>query len=323
MAVTSPDSRVPMADVARTLLMEKAAGEAWTALADHGIPAILLKGPAIAGWLYGNEVRVSRDVDLLVSPADFGPAQRALGTLGYSVPFADAAACEIGPNSQSLFGGGLCIDLHHGLIGVADPPERTWEVLSGRTVALTLRSGPAVAVLDLPARTTHLALHAAQSGAVDTKAIEDLRRGLATVPLDGWRAAAEVARELGATAPFAAGLRLLPQGREVADALGLGTEWSVELELRTTSAPREALFFTRMGDIAGLKAKAATVARKVWPTAAYLRAQSVAARGGPLGMLRARGERMVSLGRRVWPALTAWRRARARTGLRRPPPPTG
>ena len=303
----------PLAALATALVMETAAGEAWAGLGAAGIPAILLKGPAIAGWLYVGEVRVSRDIDLLVGPSDFLRAQEVLGRLGYAVPLAGASACEIGPNSQLLISEqDLCIDLHHHLIGVACGPERCWEVLSAHSVALELRSGVAVRALDLSARAMHLATHAAQSGPADAKALEDLRRGLARVPPSGWRAAAAVAADLGASAPFAAGLRLLGPGRDVAESLGLSSTTSIELELRITAAPQESLFFARLGEVGGTAAKTAVVARKVWPTAVYLRAYSPAASAGPWGVARARCGRAVSLARRSGPALVAWGQARAR-----------
>lgn len=307
-----PLSKDRLPALARSLAMEAAAGMAYSQLVGGGTPTILLKGPAIAGWLYADEVRVSRDIDLLVSPDDFLVAQAALGRMGYVTPLARAADCEIGPNSQLLFSaGGLCIDLHHRLIGVPGTDDRCWAVLARHTTPYVLNSGTEVTVLDLPARAMHLALHVAQSGTADEKALNDLRRGLARLDADGWQAAAAVAAELGATAAFAAGLRLDPAGSALAADLGLPHEHSVELELRTSSAPQEALFFARMADIPGAGAKAAVVARKIWPTSTYLRAYDVVG-DGRRGILRAHGRRVVSLARRVTPAVTGWWRARAR-----------
>src|SRR5439155_683274 len=60
------------------------------------------------------------------------------------------------------------------------------------------------------------ALHAAQHGAFRPHALEDLRRGIRIVDEPCWRAAAELAAALGAQDAFAAGLRAVPEGVELA-----------------------------------------------------------------------------------------------------------
>ncbi|MDQ6725931.1 MAG: nucleotidyltransferase family protein [Actinomycetota bacterium] len=310
MGSASPD----VAYAAYWLWMESAIGEAWTHLAAAGIPAILLKGPVIATWLYVGDVRYSQDIDILVEPVRFVDAQRALAELGYESPLADAASCEIGPNTTTLRrAGGVTIDLHHRLIGApAEPPERCWEVLNSRTIPYMLVTRVEVRALDIPARAMHLALHVAQNGPRDAKPMEDLRRGLALLSEEDWRAATEVAERMGAVQAFAEGLRLCTAGAEVADALGLPTApRNLEMELRLTSAPFESLFFARLADTPGLPAKAALICRKVWPTPDYMRLHFMVARRGRFGLLRAHLIRPVSLLRRSGPALRAWARARA------------
>ncbi len=313
MGSASPD----VAYAAYWLWMASAIGQAWTHLAAAGIPAILLKGPVIAGWLYVGDVRYSQDIDLLVDPARFGDAQRALAELGYDVPLADAASCEIGPNTTTLrTPDGVKIDLHHRLIGTpSEPPERCWEVLNTRAIPFVLVTGMEVRALDVPARTMHLALHVAQNGPRDAKPMADLRRGLAQVGADGWRAAAAIAERLGATQAFAEGLRLCNEGALLADQLGLpSAQRNLEMELRLTSAPFESLFFARLADTPGLRAKAALVCRKLWPTRDYMRMHFEVARQGRLGLLRSHVLRPVSLLRRSGPAITAWAQARTRLG---------
>jgi len=297
--------------------MESLIGEAWSHLDARGIPAILLKGPTIARWLYTGEVRYSQDVDLLVSPAQFGAAQLALAELGYDVPLADAASCEIGPNTTTLRNpNGIRIDLHHRLIGTpAVPPERCWDVLSTRTIDYALVTGVEVKALDVPARTMHLALHAAQNGPLNTKPMADLRRGLAQVPFETWRAAADLAASLGSVQAFAEGLRLCEEGRVMADRLVLArSPRNVELELRITSAPLESLFFTRLAETSGLANKAALVGRKLWPTPDFMRMHFPLAHHGPVGLLLSHALRPVALLRRMGPALAAWIKAQARVG---------
>ncbi|MDQ1379207.1 MAG: hypothetical protein QOE15_3380 [Acidimicrobiaceae bacterium] len=309
------DGRTTTELAARSLVMEMAAGEAFGCLIGAGVPAILLKGPAVASWLYRpEEVRQSVDIDLLVAPDRFGDAERALEDLGYRHRLAGTAACEIATNARELLAAsGVCIDLHRQLIGVPSP-EEAWPVLSGRTVALTLASGVEVAVLDLEARAMHLALHAAQDGPQDRKASDDLARGLAQLPVDTWRAAADLAGRLGATAAFAAGLRLSRAGQALATELGLPDRVGVELSLRVQSAPHESLFFEQLAAAPGMSAKAKLVGRKLWPTEAYLRAAVPNVRDRRWGLAVARLGRLESLARRAPPALRAWLRARRKFG---------
>jgi hypothetical protein len=315
----APIAPSALATAAHCVWMEVAAGAAWSELSAAGIPAILLKGPAIARWLYEDELRLSCDVDLLVSPAQFGAAKTALSACGYEARLPGSPACEVGPNSEELLGAnGICIDLHHRLIGVPDPPQRCWQVLCHHTVPFDLAGGAQVDVLDLAARTMHLALHAAQDGPVDRKAMADLQRGLAKVPIQDWEDAAHVAQELGALDAFAAGLQLVDGGRRLLERLELAGHDSVELVLRTTSAPQESLFFVRLGETASPSRKASLIARKLWPTATFMRSNYPTARGGPLGLLASRLSRMVTLIPRGAPAFLAWWQARTRVRRSQP-----
>ncbi|HWB32973.1 MAG TPA: nucleotidyltransferase family protein [Acidobacteriaceae bacterium] len=55
------------------------------AFAESGIPVVLLKGPSLAERIYGSAaLRPSRDLDLLVSRADWSRAEAALATLGFA-----------------------------------------------------------------------------------------------------------------------------------------------------------------------------------------------------------------------------------------------
>lgn len=304
--------------VARSLLLDRAAGVAVDHLEAAGIPSILLKGAAIATWLYGaGEVRPYLDVDLLVPPSQFERAKEVLAELGYQHRLRGADPAEINTREQELLGPqDICIDLHYGLLGAAAPVERCWEVLFERTVPFRLAGGQ-VAALDLPARAMHLAMHAAQNGPVDRKAVADLDRGLVKVDRDGWQEAAGIAEEMGAAQAFAAGLRLVPAGEALADELSLTRRMTVELALRTRSAPQDAIFFERLGEAPGVRRKSALVLRKLFPTAALLRSNSAMARRGPLGLAVAWISHPLSVARRLGPALLAWyqaRRAARRSG---------
>lgn len=305
----SPDLNV----AARSLLLDRLAARSSEKLRSEGIESILLKGAAIATWLYGGEVRPYLDVDLLVSPALFEKATQVLAELGYVHWLDGADAVELGPMERELIGpDGLCIDLHLGFVGVPGPPLRCWEIMVEHTVGFTL-AGTHLQTLDIPARTMHLALHAAQNGPIDRKAIADLERGLAQVDLDDWRSAASLAEELGAMEAFAAGLRLAPAGQRLAERLALPKRISVELVLRTRSAPQQAIFFERVREARGARRKAALVARKLYPTTTYLRANVPVARRGRLGLFAARVGHPWFVARSTGPALSAWLRARSAT----------
>ncbi len=297
--------------VARTLWLDRQAAIAAAQLQEAGVPSILLKGAAVATWLYQDgAARPYGDIDLLVSPGDFDRAKATLAELGYVHRLAGAAACEFGPNEQELVRpDGICIDLHHRLLGVPSS-TRCWEVLSGRTVPLALGSGAEVEVLDEPARAMHLALHAAQNGPAGTKSIADLTRGLQQLPSSHWQEAARLAAELDATAAFASGLRLVPAGAALAEELGLPRSLTVELAVRARSASEKAFVFQQLAEARGLRAKAALMARKLFPTAVFMRATYPAASRGRLGLLAARLEHLLTLPAKAARGLSTWRRAR-------------
>ncbi len=155
----------------------------------------------------------------------------------------------------------------------------------------------------------HLALHAAQNGLVDIKAIGDLERGLTNVTVDDWREAARLAEAIDATPAFAAGLRLSVRGSSLAEELDLPHRITVELVLRTASAPQESIFFERLSGTQGVQRKVALFARKLFPTSIFLRTISPAARHGSFALLWARLWYPVSLVARLPSAFLAWRRA--------------
>ena len=296
---------------ARALRLDRGAAIAVDRLRAAGVPSILLKGATIATWLYDDgQPRPYRDVDLLVSPSDAERAKEVLAELGYVHVMKGAHPGEVGPKEQELYGpDGVCIDLHVGFLGMNAPLQRCWDLLVQHTQPFRLGGGAEVQALDLPARALHLALHAAQNGPIDAKAIADLERGVVKVHRERWQAAAQLADELEAGEAFAAGLRLVPAGAALADELGLTRRMTVELALRTRSAPQNAIFFERLAAIPGLH-KAALLARKLFPTAVWMRANSAIARRGRLGLLCAWLVHPVSVLKRFPAALLAWQAAR-------------
>ena len=140
-------------------------------------------------------------------------------------------------------------------------------------------------MLDPAGRAFVLALHSAKDGGRDEKPLRDLERALEILPLELWRAAAEIAAEVGGGEAFAAGLRRC---------LRPGARW-----LRSWASPRTCRARSRCGrrtlppspwastgscDRRGLDSKVALVARKIVPPPAFLREWSPLARRGRWGL---------------------------------------
>jgi hypothetical protein len=293
-----------------TLLLDAVAAQSTALLSEHGISAILLKGQVTASWLYPGEIRTYSDVDLLVDPAQRDRAIEVLGTIGYAHWLAGADQVEYGPNEIELIGPSrTCIDLHHTLLGVAASPTRCWQVLSARAEQM-LVGGRVLTVLDPAARTMHLALHVAQNGPIDTKALADLERGLDRLPRELWQEGERIARSIDAIEAFSAGLHVSEPGRRLADELGLAPPRDVGLVLRMTSAPREALQIQKLVTTDSLRSRARLVVRKLWPTSVYMLGQVPTAGAGGCALLAARLRRMVKLPSKFSVALWSWAQAR-------------
>src|SRR5262249_13735929 len=198
--------------------------EATRAPEASSIPSIPLKGPAIATWLYPRgENRFYVDTDLLVRRGDWRRAMAVLGSLG----FADDLGPLAHPRMESAAGhpwsraaDGAAVDLHCSLYGVEAAPEAVWEAFAADAVSGRV-GGAAVAMPSHPARLLHIALHAVQhGGGTYPQPMRDLALAVSRAPEDEWREAAALAGRLRAGPAFATGLRLLPEGAELAEAIG-------------------------------------------------------------------------------------------------------
>jgi hypothetical protein len=297
---------------AQTLAIDSTTIEVVGAMRAEGIRSILLKGPVLSRWLYPEDDRPYGDTDLLVAPDDVERAQDVLERMGFQYPvrhdFPGDRPLHARPWMRPHpFGR---IDLHRTLIGTGVPSQVVWQVLSERTERMWLH-GTEVEVLDRAARTFHLALHAAQHGTgLDGRPLEDLSRAIARAPAPLWDEAATLAARLGAVPAFSRGLRLLPEGREVADRLALPTQSSVELELRSFGAPQLAFGLEWLARTPGLRRKMVLIARKLVPPPGFMRAWYPSARKGRLQLLLTYVWRPLELILRLGPALRAWSRAR-------------
>jgi hypothetical protein len=291
----------PQAIAGRTLALDAVAAEVVRELEREGIRSLVLKGPALKEWLYdGPGERSYRDIDLLVS--DLPAAERELRGLGFRFVSED-------PHARVWLRGPINLDLHARVAGVRADPVVAFELLSAGAELLDVGRG-SVWILPPHGRALHLALHAAQHGPSDDKALEDLRRGISRLPQELWVAAAELAGELDARPSFAAGLALLPQGRTLADVIGL--PWREVAGHTGDEVPPVARGLVLLAGSRGFRAKVGFLLQELFPTRTYLRATVPLARRSAFGLLLARAWRPVWLLVRLGPALFGLWRTRRR-----------
>jgi hypothetical protein len=300
--------------VALTLRADLTAAEVVRALRGTRVNAILLRGPALARLLYaeGGVERPYGDVDLLVPPAGLHRAESVLSELG----FEDRTVAGVIEGDRPTYAhtwvrkrDGSVVDLHFTLQGVRVAPELAWEIWSRETEALEMGT-VVLPVLTVPGRAVVVALHAAAHGSAVGKPLEDVHRAVEQIPEDSWKAAVDLAEQLGAGEAFAIGLRLLPAGAALANRLALPHDASVETALLARSAPPMALGYEWLASTPGRMAKARLVGRKLFPPANFMRAWSPLARRGNLGLAGAYAIRVTWLAQHAIPGLIAWRRTR-------------
>ena len=151
----------------------------------------------------------------------------------------------------------------------------------------------------------HLALHAANHGPGELKALGDLDRGLSRWPYETWEQATRLARELQAVEAFAAGLRFLPAGVARADELGLP---QAEAELwaitHRDERPRGVFHLSAFSEAGTVCARLGIVRRALLPKRAWIAQEYPWAAAGRLRLLAAYG--MHALRSPAW-AVRAWR----------------
>lgn len=217
-----------MCTALRTLAVDRVTAEVIPALGNAQIPAILLKGPSIARWLYPAGGRSYVDTDVLVPATEMTRAQQVLQAHGFTESLKGFHPAERDANPvESQFirqrvGQQVTtekVDLHRNLpyMPAADP--MLWDTFEAYSELMPI-GGIQVRVLGRPALALHIALHAVQHR-FTCHTGEDLARALAALPADGWRTATSLAARLGATELLATGLRQYPRGTAVADQLGL------------------------------------------------------------------------------------------------------
>lgn len=275
--------------------LDSATIAALTALGSAGVDAVVLKGPALARRLYvEGEARGYSDIDLLVPRAKLSSAQEALGKLGYIwahevFGIDDVAGIEHSQVWARAGEGGapLLIDLHWRLDRCEAPDDVVWAALAARRSSMELR-GEEVAVLSDDGLALHVAIHAAQHGPDDAKAIGDLARGIERWPHDVWHLAAQLAEAVQAVPAFAAGLRLLPDGAELATKLGLPPTPELDWEIQHRDVrPRGTFHIQALAEARGIRERANVLRRSLFPTRRWIEREYSSALGGRVPLLRA------------------------------------
>jgi Uncharacterised nucleotidyltransferase len=283
------------------------------ALRARGVRPVLIKGPAIAQWLYDDpRERRYGDIDLLIAPDQFALAEQVMAEHEF-IPVGDGLRSTerpkhhdrwIRPGAQEI-----TIELHRTLALLRDlPPSLVWERLTAETMTIDV-GGAAIETPAEAAAAVILCLHAAQHGASERGPRIDLARALEVVEMQTWRSAAALADRLEAGPAFAAGLQLVPGGRDLYRALDLGP--AVPWPLRRLSAEErglamkiDALLSTR-----GTRSRMRFVADHLIPSRQYMLVTSPLARRGRFGIVGAYLYRPLHLLARFHQGLRAWRHA--------------
>jgi len=290
--------------LATALAVDAAAKELADALRREGVEPVLLKGPTLAAWLYGDDaVRAYGDSDLLVHPAEVTTAERVLQDLGFRAgpgnapPETPHARPWRRPSDERV------IDLHWTISGSCRGPAETHAILQGHTQPIAVGGGE-LRALDPTAAALLVVLHASQHA--EGKPLVDLRRVLERLSLSEWRAVASLADRLQADYGLSDGLRLDPAGARVAEALGLPPP----ALLNAAQDPRSALVIgiERLRRCRGWSARLRLIRSEVAPPPDFMRWRFAIARRSRRGLLAAYALRLAWLLWQTVPSLRAWRR---------------
>ena len=297
---------------AQALTLDAALAEVVRAMHQRGIRPLLIKGPAVAHWLYDDPgERTYEDLDLLVAPEQFGAAGAALAELGFRDTGRRLLAHERSPNEAMWVRDRehlVIVDLHHWLYLLRAPAERVW-------AALTTGSGTrrvAGVSVDTPSPAAHLVIlvqHAAQHGAGTPKPLEDLRRAIARVEVATWQRAAALATELGASGTMREGLALVSGGNELADRLALATDAARIVRLRAAGAPDTSAGFERLLATRGVRGRVRLIGGELAPSPSFMRLWKPLARRGRLGLALAYAWRPWWLAAKLPAGARAWAEA--------------
>jgi hypothetical protein len=267
---------------ARNLRVDQLTAEIAGAFAAEGIDSLVLKGPALAEWLYPGEVRVYGDSDLMVRPNDWQRAVGVLERLGFQNILEPMAHPRMESFAGTAFGrGDDNVDLHCTLDGLEGSPD----LIASSLMAEAERQMIAGAQLRIPDRSAlllHIGLHATHHS--HGKAIEDLRRAIAQADESLWWQALEQAKAFDGVAAFASGLRLLPEGVDLSRRLGIEEVRSSRYEIRRHGIPTAEGIEALLSPGIGARQRLATVAKELFPSPEFMRWWTPLAHRGRVGL---------------------------------------
>jgi hypothetical protein len=191
------------------------------------------------------------------------------------------------------------------------PAADVWAVLAGETERMSV-SGLDVETLSEPARVVQVVLHAVVHGHGTEKTLLELARAIERAPGSAWKRAATLATRLGADSAFATGLRMLPEGEQLAAELGLTAGSSVENVMFAEEVPYSSWTVNRLAKTHGLLPKLRIIGQRVFPSPDFMRAWYPIARRGRIGLALSYPRRLAWMVTATGPAVLAWWRARRR-----------
>lgn len=309
-----PHVSPPMQSAMRVLVLDRATAEIVLSWREARVESVLLKGPAIARWLYTEgEFRGYADIDLLVPQQQVEEAEEVLQTLGFERHGLEAIESDWPHYSRNWVRSDLTInvDLHQTLAGVGVPPTELWAILTEGLERMTV-SGVDADVLAPSARALMLALHTAKDGSRIAKARHDLGHAIDRLPPELWMETVELAERLQALGSLGAGLRLVvPSGVELADRLELTGQAPFDIAIRLKGgAPPMAFGIDWLVSSPGVRGKGRLVLRKIFPPVSFIRAWIPLANRGRIGLIAAYAYRPLWVVWHAGPALLAMVRAR-------------
>ncbi len=269
----------------RKLEMDSLTAEVVCIFGAEGIETLVLKGPVLADWLYPGELRIYCDSDIMVAPKNRARAVSLLEEMGFRSWALTPLSVDPGGTDFRL--GDKSVDLHCTIPGLFERPEAIWADISARSERLHV-GGIELSVPDRDTLLLHVVIHAGHHANMSgCQAFEDLRRAISCASEQQWQRALDLARTFDGVAAFAAGLRTVPDGHELAVGLGVDDVLTHRFCLRSENdviaEEITALFTSNMGIIQ----KLTTVAREVFPRPAYMLYWSPLARRGGIGLAAA------------------------------------
>jgi hypothetical protein len=254
------------------LRIDSAVAESTRALRTAGIDSMVLKGATFSDWYPRDSPRTYVDGDIWVPPDAVADAAQVLANLGF-VPTQDEqgtpdwlqehASSWLRSTDQGK------IDLHRRLQGAEASPETVWMILWETRIPLVV-GGESVWRLSAPARALYAALHATHHGVTDARGLPHLEAALRVVDDETWTAALALAGDLQAVEAFATGLRLLPQGAELAARINVPDARSVKTSLLASTPPPVALGFDQLA-AASWGRRLEILLRKLIPAPGFIR----------------------------------------------------